>query len=348
MTTGIAEIHSRMAAIQSRFAMLQPVAARPVAATAPSTQSPPPSTAAFVEALQRAQGGDLSAASLGAAAPAAPSGGEGGSMGDQVIAAARKYLGVPYLWGGTDPAKGLDCSGFIQRSFRDIGIELPRVSKDQAKAGRPVASLAEARPGDLVAFDWSRERPGIDHIGIYMGDNKMIVAPRAGEDVQIQEITRPPAIIRRVLPDGAAAAPGVATSAPIGAAGGASVPPGTPYAELFAAAGAEHGVSPALLTAVARAESNFNPRAVSHAGAQGLMQLMPGTARGLGVTDSFDPAQAVDGAARLLAGHLKQFGSVELALAAYNAGPGAVQKYGGVPPFRETQAYVAKIVKELS
>ena len=60
---------------------------------------------------------------------------------------------MPYLWGGTDPAKGLDCSGFVQRSFRDIGVELPRVSADQARAGRPVASLAEARPGDLVAFD---------------------------------------------------------------------------------------------------------------------------------------------------------------------------------------------------
>lgn len=128
----------------------------------------------------------------------------------------------------------------------------------------------------------------------------------------------------------------------------AGAPGGEPFAELFAAAGAKHGVSPALLTAVARAESNFNPRAVSHAGAQGLMQLMPATARGLGVTDSFDPAQAVDGAARLLAGHLAKFGSVELALAAYNAGPGAVQRHGGVPPYRETQAYVAKIMKELA
>lgn len=135
----------------------------------------------------------------------------------------------------------------------------------------------------------------------------------------------------------------------ISAAGNTSTSGGTalaqvPYADLFSSAGARHGVDPALLAAVAKAESQFNPRAVSHAGAQGLMQLMPGTAKGLGVTDSFDPAQAVDGAARLLKGHLARFGSVELALAAYNAGPGAVTKHGGIPPYAETQAYVPKVL----
>ncbi|MGE3621768.1 MAG: lytic transglycosylase domain-containing protein [Acidimicrobiia bacterium] len=119
-----------------------------------------------------------------------------------------------------------------------------------------------------------------------------------------------------------------------------------PYADLFAAAGARHGIPPALLAAVARAESGFDPRAVSRAGAQGLMQIMPATARGLGV-DPLVPEQAVDGAARLLAGHLERFGSVELALAAYNAGGGAVARYGGVPPYEETRAYVARILADL-
>ncbi len=119
---------------------------------------------------------------------------------------------------------------------------------------------------------------------------------------------------------------------------------GVPYADLFQRAGARHGVDPALLAAVAKAESGFDPTAVSHAGAQGLMQLMPGTAAGLGVTNSFDPEQAVDGAARLLAGHLDTYGSVELALAAYNAGPGAVNRYGGIPPYDETQRYVPKVL----
>ena len=115
-----------------------------------------------------------------------------------------------------------------------------------------------------------------------------------------------------------------------------------PFADLFNAAGATYGVSPRLLAAVAKVESHYDPRAVSPAGARGLMQIMPATARGLGV-DPFDPAQAVDGAARLLKAHLKEFGSVDLALAAYNAGGGAVKKHGGIPPYAETRAYVPKV-----
>ena len=92
-----------------------------------------------------------------------------------------------------------------------------------------------------------------------------------------------------------------------------------------------------------RAESGFNPRALSPKGAQGLGQLMPGTARDLGVRDAWDPAQNLDGAARYFTAQLERFGDVSLALAAYNAGPHRVVQYGGVPPYRETRAYVAKI-----
>lgn len=129
-----------------------------------------------------------------------------------------------------------------------------------------------------------------------------------------------------------------ADAAPSGAANGGD------YAALFAAAGSRHGVDAGLLAAVAHVESAMNPRAVSPAGAQGLMQLMPATAAGLGVADPFDPAQAVDGAARLLRSHLDRFGSLELALAAYNAGPGAVSRHGGIPPYVETQAYVRRVL----
>jgi soluble lytic murein transglycosylase-like protein len=122
---------------------------------------------------------------------------------------------------------------------------------------------------------------------------------------------------------------------------------GIPYADLFNAAGAKHGVSPKLLAAVAKVESNYDRRAVSPAGAQGLMQIMPSTARGVGV-DAFDPAQAVDGAARILKANLKEFGSLDLALAAYNAGGGAVRRHGGIPPFAETQAYVPKVKAALA
>ena len=125
----------------------------------------------------------------------------------------------------------------------------------------------------------------------------------------------------------------------VGSAPGAS----NEFDHLFSEAGARYGVDPALLKAVAWTESNFRPDAVSHAGAQGLMQIMPGTADGLGV-DPMVPAQAVDGAARYLRQQLDRFGDVRLALAAYNAGPGAVEQHGGVPPYDETIGYVAKVV----
>jgi peptidoglycan DL-endopeptidase CwlO len=116
-----------------------------------------------------------------------------------------------------------------------------------------------------------------------------------------------------------------------------------PYASLFTAAGAKYHIDPALLAAVAKAESGFNPNAVSPAGAIGLMQIMPSTAAGLNV-DPRDPAQAVDGAARLLKQNLQKFGSDALAVAAYNAGPGAVSQYGGIPPYAETQNYVKEVL----
>jgi hypothetical protein len=116
------------------------------------------------------------------------------------------------------------------------------------------------------------------------------------------------------------------------------------YRSTILAAALGNGVPPALLAALLRSESGFDPSAVSSAGAQGIAQFMPGTARGMGLADPFDPDQAIPAAARLLGGHLRAFGSVPLALAAYNAGPGAVRRYGGVPPFAETQAYVARVM----
>lgn len=92
-----------------------------------------------------------------------------------------------------------------------------------------------------------------------------------------------------------------------------------------------------------RAESGFNPRALSPKGAQGLGQLMPDTARLLGVRDAWDPEQNLDGAVRYFSEQLERFGDVSLALAAYNAGPHRIVQYGGVPPFRETRDYVARI-----
>ena len=125
---------------------------------------------------------------------------DGSPAGRAAAAKATEYLGVPYLWGGTDPTKGLDCSGFTQLVYRSQGIELPRVSAQQATAGRAVASLKEALPGDLLFFDYSPTRPGIDHVGIYVGNGKMIAAPQPGDVVKVQPVGQP-AVIRRVLPD---------------------------------------------------------------------------------------------------------------------------------------------------
>ncbi|GAB47533.1 transglycosylase SLT domain-containing protein [Mobilicoccus pelagius] len=387
---------------------------------------------------------------------------------DAVLATAKKYLGIPYKWGGTNPRTGLDCSGFVQLVMKQHGVSLPRVSRDQARQGVKVPSLAQARPGDLVAFG----NP-VHHIGIYVGGGKMIHAPHTGDVVKISKVHKDLTAIRRILPEQPSAAPietipaagadrtaratrsAALASAPLPAAGvnttklasslrAAAVSPTavdsatwqevvadavrdslvgsdventqavvqTALAGLgpatttssttmldaasraaaanatLAAAGAgaatdaapraartslapdargtqaldqaparlqtlfrdaerKYGVPATLLAAVAKQESGFKTTAVSHAGAQGLMQLMPGTARGLGVRNSFDPAQAVDGAARLLRSHLRTFESTELALAAYNAGAGAVRKYDGIPPYAETRNYVRRIMAGL-
>jgi soluble lytic murein transglycosylase-like protein len=127
-------------------------------------------------------------------------------------------------------------------------------------------------------------------------------------------------------------------------AGASALPPGVPYGAEITAAARKHGLDPALLAGLVRQESNFDPTAGSPAGARGLTQLMPGTAAGLGVTDVTDPVQALDGGARYLKQQLDAFGGdVTKALAAYNAGPGAVERYGGVPPYAETQGYVQKV-----
>lgn len=121
------------------------------------------------------------------------------------------------------------------------------------------------------------------------------------------------------------------------------------FEPLIAASAEEHNVRPDLVRAVIQAESAFNPLARSHKGAMGLMQLMPATAAELGVTDPYDPAQNIRGGVTYLKSLLVQYAhNEELALAAYNAGPAAVDRYDGVPPYRETRSYIAKIKNQAS
>ena len=118
------------------------------------------------------------------------------------------------------------------------------------------------------------------------------------------------------------------------------------FSAIFKRAAKKYNISYDFLTAVAKAESDFNPKCVSSAGAKGIMQLMPYECKEFGVTDPYDPEQNIMASAKLLAAHLKKFnGDFTLAAAAYNAGSGAVKKYGGVPPYSETQNYVKKINK---
>ena len=129
-----------------------------------------------------------------------------------------------------------------------------------------------------------------------------------------------------------------------GATGVSELPASVPYGAEITAAAKRHGLDPALLAGLVKQESGFNANARSGAGAQGLTQLMPATAAGLGVMNPLDPAQSLEGGAKYLAQQLKAFdGDVARALAAYNAGPGAVQRFGGVPPYAETQNYVRAV-----
>jgi cell wall-associated NlpC family hydrolase len=308
----------------------------------------PATATAFASALDQASTASTSSTS-------STSSGTGAVSGEDVVDSAKKYIGVPYVWGGTDPAVGMDCSAFTQRAYKDQGIDIPRSSFAQANVGTKVASISEAKPGDLLIYG------GGDHVVMYIGNGQVIHAPSTGNKIRIQNVWSEGLTgIRRVVPDKPVSSrstmnvsgSGLSTQSLLAGGAGATVAdpvnPSVPYADMFNAAGAKHGVPPRLLAAMCKTESNFNPKAGSHAGAQGLMQFMPATARSYNI-DPWDPAQAIDGAARYMKNSLNAFpGRTDLAVASYNAGAGAVQKAGNnVPPINETQNYVRLVLQRV-
>lgn len=224
------EALGRMQGIQSMIAELTrpaqtestAAALKSAAATSLATGAGSGDAASFTDALTAALGGSSAGAGTELSSLAADLGGTTGlgalkgialpsgvataapvaagtATGTDVVAMAKKYIGVPYVWGGTNPATGMDCSGFTQRVFKDLGVELPRVVSDQMKQGTPVASLAQAKPGDLlISF-------GGNHISIYLGNGKAIDAPVPGKTIQIRDAWEQQSnltAIRRIVPAG--------------------------------------------------------------------------------------------------------------------------------------------------
>jgi cell wall-associated NlpC family hydrolase len=212
------DVLGRVQQIQATITQLSPGAARTT--TASSTSSATTFASALAEAgsatattgasATQTASGTAAAVKTGSSLP-----GASGLTGNAIVETAKKYLGVPYVLGGED-ANGIDCSGLVQRVMKDLGVDVPRLVSGQSTLGTEVKSLKDAKPGDLIVND------GGNHISIYLGDNKILYAPKPGDRVKINSVYFPESdivTIRRVAPDKAAAAATAALSATAASAG---------------------------------------------------------------------------------------------------------------------------------
>ena len=232
-------------------------------------------------------------------------------------------------------------------------------------------------------FDCARREAAGDRVRIYLlpAAGSLMPGTRAGaaadqgaaQDANYIEVAASAVLRVEQIPDppapaaAAAAPPAAAAAPPAAAAAPPAAPPALPLVllepartvsapltpvemgEMLARAGARHNINTDLLASVVKAESNGNARAVSRAGAQGLMQLMPGTALELGVRNAFAPEENIGGGTAYLDALLMRYNNdIKLAVAAYNAGPAAVDRYHGIPPYAETRAYVARVINEFN
>lgn len=261
---------------------------------------------------------------------------------------------IQYLWEGI--------KGRLEMSFNALKVWITGiyswVVETATQIAAPFVSMFDTVKGKIIEFwdwlkelgtkikEWFRSTLGFDPTAGFTWLNKIL--DKFGGNLIEEGKAR---VAARKAKE-AAQPPGAAQGSPPVPQVRPNAPPasGQPskgaYDAQIAAAATKYGIPEALLRAQIKQESNFNPNAVSKAGAAGLMQLMPGTAKDLGLSeqDRFDPSKNIDAGAKYLAQQYKKFGSWELALAAYNAGPGNVQKYGNqIPPFAETQDYVSKI-----
>lgn len=198
--TGVAAVLGRIQEIETAIKTFAPVAPAAAATTTAAAGTSPAQTsfASVLDALTVEGAGVADLVEQAAAAPAAGAATASAPSGDALVAEARKFLGVPYAWGG-ESMSGIDCSGLVQRALGALGVDMPRVARDQMTEGSAVASMADARVGDLLVFD------GGSHIAIYLGDGRMIDAPKPGDVVRERDVYETPTAIRRVLPDVTAA-----------------------------------------------------------------------------------------------------------------------------------------------